>query len=575
MYHFLVAGDHSVTPKALETDSRSHEPTTTSLIDGSFLDPRDANSSTILTPLEPTIVKMDGAPETGQHRKPRVARQYFRKQKRAAGSELLLLQDTTNEFRDMISALERSLQVSMAQLIQAKDSAIVTLSERQAREMDRVSQGGRVELIPQLVEKHMEEMEGLEAKWTVELAEARKRQRHEYFAFCSDLYKNRERYMEDKRAMGPQQVAALRQKHAESSMHDSYSSSYGQQQRSSSLTGGGWTSLIFGRSVYGNSSATSANHPNTDKVIRVSSANSSLLMARETTTTSGDNGMYSIVVMLGSQLKVPFEVQLYGGGMLSAGNLGSVDAVTPTTPSSPHLLQQHLQALNNHQHLNASDLSSSDSIYSSSLSAIVLLTDPQLQCNSPTYNHFFSLTAHSTELHFESAVDQLENVRSQVLPPPTDTRPGPHTTPSKLSPGDFFVTTHSNLGRAQVVFHMVGERQNVSTSWNQLLAGLRNILTVASHYDIATLSLPILLVEPEFRHLYSDGQGIKRAEEVIRTIRGFLVQNAASGTPLKTVRLVYPPQQSQSLDDPARSSDSQNFDNIKSIVSVLFNQPLH
>lgn len=535
MYHFLVAGDQSVTPSSGNTDAQasvaSSTPSGGSLIDGDYGFVGSSGGPV----LEPTIVKHSGSSSLSDSSKKSSEKQLYRTKKQVGGAELLLLQDTTNEFRDMIAELEKSLAQSMSQLTQAKETAIAALGEKQAREMDRASQSGHAERIPQLVEKHMSEMEGLEAKWQVELLEARKRQRREYYAFCGDLYKNRERYLEDKRAMGPQKVSALvRQQVADASSAASKLSAYG------------WTSLIFGK-------AANTASGNAEKVIRIESHNSSLMMARETT---HDHGTYSIVVMLGSQLKVPFEVQVYGGGgMLSQGNIGNVAKLTPTAAS------QHVQ-------LSHGD-NTSDSIYSSNLTAMVLITDPSMDCDSPTYSDFFALASLSAELHFESAQDQIETVRSQVLPPAED---GSRTS-QKLQPGDFFVTTHSNMGKVQVVFHMVGERQNMENSWPQLLAGLKNIMTVASHYDITTLSIPTILVEPEFRHLYSDGQGIKRAEEVVRCIRSFLVLNSASGISLKVIRLVCPPAQSvQTVQD---NSDALYFDKVKSVVSTLFNQALH
>lgn len=589
MYHFLVAGDQSVTPKSSasdtlgKVDSNSRNEAAESLIDGRIPENYGGRASQLGEALlEPTVVKIAALEATqGVERKQverKIERQWYRSKRQAGGADLLLLQDTTNEFRDMIAELEKSMAQSMVQLTQARETALAAMGEKHAREMDKVSQSGQTERIPQLVDRHLLEMEGLEAKWEVELAEARKRQRREYYAFCSDLYKNRDRYLEDKRAMGPQKVSALvkQQQLADASQNSASNAS-------KRLLSGSWTSLIFGKAANANTGGSGAG-----KVIRIASHNSSLMMAREMT---HDHGTYSIVVMLGSQLKVPFEVQVYGrGGMLSQGNIGNVAHLTPTSSSLASPV------------VHAESSSSTDSIYSSNLTAMILITDPSMACNSPTYQDFFALTALSTELHFESAQDQIEAVRSQVLSTPNNAAEelksanpsslfGSPSSPSplssstssmqaqKLQPGDFFVTTHSNLGKVQVVFHMVGERQNVANSWPQLLAGLKNILTVASHYDITTLSLPVLLVEPEFRHLYSDGQGIKRTEEVVRAIRSFLVLNSASGTSLKAIRLVCPPSQTTSHSQQSPSSpptdDIQYFDKVKSVVSTLFNQPLH
>jgi hypothetical protein len=71
-----------------------------------------------------------------------------------------------------------------------------------------------------------------------------------------------------------------------------------------------------------------------------------------------------------------------------------------------------------------------------------------------------------------------------------------------------------------------------------MLSGLKNILTLAAQYDITMLTLPALLLEPEFKHLFSEAQITKRAEQIVREIRAFLVENSHSDNSLRTIRLV-------------------------------------
>ena len=63
--------------------------------------------------------------------------------------------------------------------------------------------------------------------------------------------------------------------------------------------------------------------------------------------------------------------------------------------------------------------------------------------------------------------------------------------------GDFYITRHSNLSEAHVVYHLVVDdvalRSSDITSRHASLLGLRNILKECCKHDITTLTLPLLL----------------------------------------------------------------------------------
>ena len=66
-----------------------------------------------------------------------------------------------------------------------------------------------------------------------------------------------------------------------------------------------------------------------------------------------------------------------------------------------------------------------------------------------------------------------------------------------LFSGDVYVTRHSNLSEVHVVFHLVTD-PSVSMSdiaaRHPVMVGLRNCLHAASHHDIHTITIPLLVV---------------------------------------------------------------------------------
>lgn len=67
-----------------------------------------------------------------------------------------------------------------------------------------------------------------------------------------------------------------------------------------------------------------------------------------------------------------------------------------------------------------------------------------------------------------------------------------------LRAGDIYVTRHSNLCDAHLVFHMICDDTVLSNNINSrhpVVMGLRNVLKMASLSDVTTISLPLLLTQ--------------------------------------------------------------------------------
>lgn len=129
-------------------------------------------------------------------------------------------------------------------------------------------------------------------------------------------------------------------------------------------------------------------------------------------------------------------------------------------------------------------------LYSSSLCGAVVLTEPST-ANKLRANRKIVRNANlSTEFHFEQIDDQLKRIQEHLK------QLNDNQDSALLKPGDFFITKHSNLAQSHVIFHLITDEISSSSEINSrhpVILGLRNILKVASRYDISTLTIPALL----------------------------------------------------------------------------------
>lgn len=183
-------------------------------------------------------------------------------------------------------------------------------------------------------------------------------------------------------------------------------------------------------------------------------------------------------------------------------------------------------------------------VYSSSLCGIVLLTPPgtsQISANKKIIRN----ANLSTEFHFDQIDDQLEMIQDDLKNINDACGDG---SSSRLKPGDFFITKHSNLSQAHLIFHLVyDESTSEMNSRNPTILGLRNILKVANCYDCHQLTIPALL-KHEMSEEMTMSWCIRRAELVLKCTKGFMIESSAwSGSELNTLQLLLPHDISEEL----------------------------
>uniref|UniRef100_A0A674MRG8 FERRY endosomal RAB5 effector complex subunit 3 n=1 Tax=Takifugu rubripes TaxID=31033 RepID=A0A674MRG8_TAKRU len=155
------------------------------------------------------------------------------------------------------------------------------------------------------------------------------------------------------------------------------------------------------------------------------------------------------------------------------------------------------------------------SLYSSSLCGLVLLVDNRVNSYSGIKRDFATVAKECTDFHFLCLEEQLEEVQQVLLyaraqrsskhkEQPEISRNGGddkskalERNPSNISPGEFYVSRHSNLSEVHVVFHLCVDdnvRSGNITARDPAIMGLRNILKVCCTHDVTTITVPLLLV---------------------------------------------------------------------------------
>ncbi|KAK5581513.1 hypothetical protein RB653_001548 [Dictyostelium firmibasis] len=204
-------------------------------------------------------------------------------------------------------------------------------------------------------------------------------------------------------------------------------------------------------------------------------------------------------------------------------------------------------------------------LYSDSLSAVILIIDPSLQFNTENEKKFIKYCNMSTELHFDSIDSQIYTFKQSLLKEglekdnhddnnnnnnnSEDGYNKQNLNNITLSNGDFFITKHSNLSDVQVVFHLVIDSKNRTPlgSDNQLPTtsdvskGLRNILLTASKYGIGNITIPICLTESELDLNVTNSNLLSRCVSVLSVTRASLT-SLQEMTSIKTVQFSLPSQ---------------------------------
>lgn len=184
-------------------------------------------------------------------------------------------------------------------------------------------------------------------------------------------------------------------------------------------------------------------------------------------------------------------------------------------------------------------------LYSSSLCGVVVLTrsgslrtDPRVLRNANM----------STEFHFKQIDKQIEKIEADLR---RMREASGQPVNAKLKDGDCFITTHSNLSQTHVIFHLISDEADNPAEINSrhpVILGLRNVLKVASRFDVSMLTVPALL-----RHAMSEEMTVpwcvRRAELVFKCVKGFMIELASElkGAELSTIQLLLPNDISEEL----------------------------
>lgn len=177
------------------------------------------------------------------------------------------------------------------------------------------------------------------------------------------------------------------------------------------------------------------------------------------------------------------------------------------------------------------------SLYSHNLSALVLLVDNHFNSYYGLQHEFSQLCNRLNEFHFDNLNTQIKHIQEKVMP----VYAGRHN----LETGDCYVTRHSNLANVHVVFHLVTDdslKNGEVNSRHPIMASLRNILKVAHMYDIKTISIPLLLVDEMDEEILTVNWCLKRAELVLKCVKGFLIEMASLSTGVEqgTIQFLVP-----------------------------------
>lgn len=224
---------------------------------------------------------------------------------------------------------------------------------------------------------------------------------------------------------------------------------------------------------------------------------------------------HTFIVLLGSQLKMPVQISIQASSILSLCSAKS-------------------------------DRDDIEPVYGNSLKSCVMMVDTNLTSFSQEHIEFIKQCNQTTELQFDDVELQLDNIKKQVG--------------DELAVGDFFVTTHSNLKKVHVVFHLAVGKKHDSVATEKLLAGLFNIIKISNRYDIESISFPVLLIQNELKHVLRDEDCISRVDAVVTALKVFLIENTSNNT-LKHISFVVPHE----------ANDTSIYEHTKRKVAQAFN----
>eukprot|EP00656_Telonema_subtile_P007037 TRINITY_DN13286_c0_g1_i5.p1 TRINITY_DN13286_c0_g1~~TRINITY_DN13286_c0_g1_i5.p1 ORF type:complete len:545 (+),score=184.67 TRINITY_DN13286_c0_g1_i5:158-1792(+) len=177
------------------------------------------------------------------------------------------------------------------------------------------------------------------------------------------------------------------------------------------------------------------------------------------------------------------------------------------------------------------------SLYSDELAGLVAIIDTDMSDSSPSTKALVHKCQKSPELHFDTFNSQRTAVQAKI-------KQG-----GALEPGDFFITQHSCLEHIHIIFHLAAGRNDVVFNpeapdlydRSPVLIGLTGILMAANQCGIASLAIPIMLVDEGWHQAMSvPATALKRAEKVLQRVKTFFLDYKGDDGSLRSIFFLVP-----------------------------------
>eukprot|EP00038_Savillea_parva_P024466 m.44059 g.44059 ORF g.44059 m.44059 type:complete len:600 (-) comp6485_c0_seq1:394-2193(-) len=436
-----------------------------------------------------------------------------------------------------ILQLEHTYSLNTLEKIEQRDRELDELGAKQQKEMEKMmqkmSQGAVGEdQITRLAAKNAQTMQARQRAWRSEITRHKQELRRDYQDYVRQLWKAEQNAPEaspSRRYLRMDSVGGDDDNNAPPSSGRGGSRHNSQSDDGSSSRGTGMFKRGLGllRRTTMSGGSTEARSPSgSSGIYRALSPTSS------TSPEAGTPLEESFTVHLGTQKKTSHNLRLV-----------AADPIAFMT-RDPHLPFTEIAA---------EQLMTSMALYSSkSLHGMLRLVDTRLSSFTGDMAVFPKLAERSTEFHFDTFDKQLHSLQEAVMAMNSRREATVEETATKsLKCGDVYVTKHSNLANCQVVFHVVsaGEAQRLDLNTRSpIVAGLRSTLRIAFQHGVSFITLPLLMIEELTEEMDVKWQ-LRRAELVLKCVKGFILENSVAGGDSITVQFLVQPDISHELFD--------------------------
>ena len=484
--------------------------------------------------------------------------------------------------------LEEGYGVAVREVVSRRDKALRALEARHIGELDNAMQALGTTVtdheVNDLTSQHISRVQMLELNFETELRSLKDAQRRDYHEYMRTLYEDIKKGIMPEEVSSPRSGASAATTPARAPPTERQSTPQQQQQQqqsghsvkrssSSSSTGSSWGSVFGLRSAKKESQASVASS--------TTSAGASAAMSDSTapflvTGGSGSGGGFGGKGDAGGGDAASQLFGAAGAGEPAVRLEESFTVQLGTQKKSTHnlrLMAANVLALATQEQDDSQRLATALSLYSNQLAGVVLLVDDRISSYSGAKKSLAALCDRSTDFHFPQLATQLADLQDRLA----ELRPafaaeaaggratslGGAAAQATLQPGDFYITNHSNIPGIHVAFNLVvDERETVSdgiTTRSPALVGLRNIMRCAFQNSVTHLTIPLLMVS-ELTEDMDPRWCMRRAELILKCMKGYLVENAAwAGPQAHTIQLLLP-----------RDIDEELFDSFSNMLQTVF-----